>query len=370
MTARTPTPKPEETPISTDSVGSSELPSEVTIPEIIVDPKPRRGDTSILGAARTEGVEVFIAPDTVIDEARLRTLTDPFRRSGQARPPASEIIRPDAIRNTTMLRQFVTQERLNALWKKIEDLQREVVKHVTADRTNTDAYQLDLLFASSLLLQSSANYEEARQIAYRIESDLAREDHIRANIIKYRPRLLAYYLICALIVLLAFSLDANYRALVPDTLGILKMAWLPIMFGALGAIFNGMMAIHEHTTIEHNFDPIHVSWYILNPFMGAIMGIVVLIFFAVTSNTFNTQTPDYSQSAPLVIWLLAFAVGWQQNLVFRLLNRFLKTFLGDDKTAQRTPASQVTVAPPSGISPMDAALLNELQRLRGGGENR
>lgn len=339
-------PLPPEGETSAPQPTPQPAPADLTIPEIVVNPVPRTGGGA--GSVRAENVELFIAQDKAIDETRLRTLTDPFTRLPADRPLASDFIRPDAPRNTAMLRQFVTPERLDALWKQVEELQKKVVKRVSADRGTTDAYHLDLLFASSLLLQSSANYEEVRQIAYRIEADLVREELITGYIKKYRPRLLLYSVICVLLSLLALSLDPLYRNLVPETLGILKMAWLPMMFGALGATFNGMMSLHEHTIVRRDFDPIHISWYILNPFVGAVMGLIVFIFFVVTSTTFNPEIPNPERAAPMVIWLLGFAVGWQQNLVFRLLNRVLKTFVAEDEKNERVPASRISVPPPSG----------------------
>lgn len=63
-----------------------------------------------------------------------------------------------------------------------------------------------------------------------------------------------------------------------------------------------------------------------------------------------------------MIWLLAFIVGWQQNVLFSLLNRFLKTFAADTQlngnvrrtqpsAAASTPADSTESAGGSQVAP-------------------
>jgi hypothetical protein len=298
----------------------------------------------------SQGAErVIISQDPVIDESRLRSLNDPFVSILSERRSAREVIRPDDAANRTLLRRFVTPQRQNELWAQLEALQEEVVQQVHSNRRLTDAYQADLLFATSLLLQSPANFEEARQIVYRVRADLQRERRVLADINRFRPRLVAYDVLWLILVFLLIGADPWFRTLIPEGLPILKMALLPMIFGTLGATFNSLMALHEHTTIRRDFDPIHVSWYVLNPLAGALTGLVVFIFFVVTGTTFTpnlaTQREMGDAQAPLVIWLLAFIVGWQQNVLFSLLNRFLKSFVsaaqmnGEERRSQPSAAA-------------------------------
>jgi hypothetical protein len=52
-----------------------------------------------------------------------------------------------------------------------------------------------------------------------------------------------------------------------------------------------------------------------------------------------------------VIWLLAFVIGWQQNLIFRALNRFFTTVTNSDNKESalanrpEAPTPAVTVTP-------------------------
>lgn len=301
---------------------------------------------AISGTVGDIGVQrVIIASDPVIEASRLSQLAEPFPLLPFNRPLASQTISPDRPGNLETQRRFVSEKDLKALWDDIGKLQTQVVERVRADRNPTDTYQKDLLYASSLLLRSEANYEEARQIYYIVSADLARESKVNADIRRYRLLLVAYHLFWLVITVLAIGLDNNFRAIIPESTPILQLAWIPILSGVFGAIFNGMLAVHEHTAVRRDFDPSHVTWYLLNPIMGGMLGLVVFIFFVVTGNTFNsglsTQAVDQLQN-PMVIWLLAFVVGWQQNIVFQLLNRFLKSFINTDRQASKAPTDSQT----------------------------
>ncbi|MCC7209750.1 MAG: hypothetical protein IT323_20750 [Anaerolineae bacterium] len=323
--------------------------SEQDKPEVPPATENNNGGRTGAVSIDSRGAErVIISQDPIIDEARLRSLNDPFVAILSERRSAREVIRPDDSANRGMLRRFVTPQRQAELWAQLEALQEEVVQQVQAVRKPTDAYQQDLLFATSLLLQSPANYEEARQIVYRVRADLQRERRVLADVSRYRPRLLAYNVLWLVLAFLLIGADPWFRAMIPSSIPILKMALLPMLFGILGATFNGLSALHEHTTIRRDFDPIHVSWYVLNPLGGALTGLVVFIFFVVTGSTFTpnlaTQVELADAQAPLVIWLLAFIVGWQQNVLFTLLNRFLKSFAADARLNGEVRRTQTSAA--------------------------
>ncbi|MDW8297908.1 MAG: hypothetical protein RML95_01090 [Anaerolineae bacterium] len=287
---------------------------------------------------------VMIAPNPVIEDVRLSRLSEPFAVLPFARLPASQVITPSKPGSPELQKRYIKEEDLTDLWAKIAELQERVVSSVRADRTNTDAYQRDLLYARTLLLESDANFEEAYQVYYLVKADLEREARVAADIRRYRLPLVLYHLIWLVLTILAIGLDERFRALIPESISIMKLAWLPILSGVFGALFNGMMAIHEHTTVRRDFDPMHITWYLINPIIGGMLGLVVFILFVVSASTFTANLitrPENELQSSLVIWLLAFIVGWQQNIVIQLLNRFLKSLTPTQPTARPT-ASEIT----------------------------
>jgi hypothetical protein len=297
---------------------------------------------SAVSAANVQ--RVMIAPNPVIEDVRLSRLSEPFAVLPFSRLPASQVITPSKPGSPELQRRYIKEKDLVDLWTKITELQERVVNSVRADRTNTDAYQRDLLYARTLLLESDANFEEAYQVYYLVKADLEREARVAADIRRYRLPLVLYHLIWLIATVLAIGLDERFRALIPESVSIMKLAWLPILSGVFGALFNGMMAIHEHTTIRRDFDPIHITWYLLNPIIGGMLGLVVFILFVVSASTFTANLitrPESELQSSLVIWLLAFIVGWQQNIVIQLLNRFLKS-LTPNQPANRPTAVEMT----------------------------
>ncbi len=274
---------------------------------------------------------MIIAPEGgTVDQITLRSVIDPLDTVPTPRAPSRDLFKPDASEapDGALLQQFVTSQRLRDLWHQIDALQEEVIQNVRADRSSTDTYQQDLLYASTLLLQAPANYDEAREIVYRVRGDLNRERRVLDDTRRYRPMLLIYYAVWLLVLGVFSRLDPQFRQMMPENLPILKLALPPVLFAALGALFNGVMAIYDHTTVKRDFDPLYISWYVINPFIGAALGLVVFVFFVVTGTSFTpnlVNDPNLTTaSAPLATWLLAFIVGWQQNTAIRLLNGFLK----------------------------------------------
>ncbi|MBX3066943.1 MAG: hypothetical protein KF726_28440 [Anaerolineae bacterium] len=283
-------------------------------------------------ASTSDGVGGMLTSTELIDESRTRALVEPFGAAPALRQSSRDLFKPELQDepDTKLLDMFVTNQRLRELWNQLEALQEEVIQNVRADRAPTDTYQQDLLYASSLLLKGAANYDEAKQIMYRVRADLKREQRIDDDTHRYRPRLLLYYALWLIGWIVAINFNNQYRALIPDQIPILKLAYAPILFGVLGALFNGAMALHQHTSVQRDFDPVHLAWYLINPVLGGLLGLVTFVFFVVAASSFTpglATNPDVSQdTAPLVIWLLAFVVGWQQNIIVKLLNRFLVAF--------------------------------------------
>ena len=305
-------------------------------------------------AGSPEGIGgVLLTDEAMLNDPNVRGAMD--NMGTPPRAASRELFKPepDQVPSDELVKQFVTNQRLRDLWNQIDALQEEVIQNVVANRTNTDTYQQDLLYASSLLLQSASHYDEAREILYRVRGDLNRERKVSKDTSRYRPLLMAYYGLWFLLVVLISRFDPQFRQLMPDSLPILKLAFPPILFAVLGSLFNGVMALNQHTSNTRDFDPIYSSWYFINPIVGGLLGLVVFVFFVVTGTSFTpnlVSDPNVSTTqAPLAIWLLAFIVGWQQNTAVSLLNGFLKTV--SPSTPATPPPDRPSLTPPSASPP-------------------
>ena len=266
---------------------------------------------------------VVRAQDFRIDSAQLVTPA--------ARPSADDLFGQsrDLTPDRALLARLVTDERLDALWDELHQAQDEVLQRVQGDRTLADSYQQELLEATALLLQNRANYDDVRSILYRVRADLAREDKVRRDIRRYKPQVLAYILLAFVLWLVLMTLEPLFRQFMADVVGLeaLGLIYHPTLFGMLGGIVNAYFTLNKHTIQQQDFDPNHISWYLMNPVIGLIMGLLMtLVFGTGIVSTIGIGVLDANQSQmlgqyPFLLWVLCFLAGYNQNVVLRLLNR-------------------------------------------------
>lgn len=225
--------------------------------------------------------------------------------------------------DSVLLERLVRDEAVFSLWQEIDALHPRLIEAVRGDRCNTDIHQKELLEASELLLQGRANYDNARARVVRIKADLSRQEKVERDIARYRPPLLRYYLVWGAAWALAMAFGPALLARVggSDALN-LPIVFYPVMFGVLGALVSGYLTLDRHTTHLRDFDPLHVSWYLFNPPLGAVMGLLMLLLYAIV----NQDVIQPGAAEPMeraVVWLLCALAGMNQHAVLRHMFRLL-----------------------------------------------
>jgi hypothetical protein len=223
------------------------------------------------------------------------------------------------------LTTLVDDARIHRLWEQIETLQEELVKQVHGDRGATDVYQQELLRASSMLLESRANYDDARAIVYRVLADLNRQRKVEVDIMRYRPLLLNYYLGWGISLAVLVLLKSMFSG-VADSVGVGNLAALyyPMLLGVAGALISGYLTLDRHTTKLRDFDPIHISWYLFNPLLGGVMGLLMFLLASIANGDLLQQTASDPERA--IAYLLCVGAGMYQNNVLGQLNEMVKRF--------------------------------------------
>lgn len=230
---------------------------------------------------------------------------------------------PSASPDSALLVRLVPDAMVVGLWQEIEALHQRLIEAVRGDRCNTDIHQKELLEASELLLQSRANYDNARARVMRIKADLSRQEKVERDIARYRPPLLRYYLIWGAAWALAMTFGPALLAQAggSEVLNV-PVVFYPVMFGVLGALVSGYLTLDRHTTHLRDFDPLHVSWYLFNPPLGAVMGLLMLLLYAIV----NQDVIEPGAAEPMeqaVVWLLCALAGMNQHAVLRHMFRLL-----------------------------------------------
>ncbi|NDJ76269.1 MAG: hypothetical protein GYB65_08410 [Chloroflexi bacterium] len=276
---------------------------------------------------------LVVTPGEMLDQALSEGYVDPFVVA--ERQAATELFQQTAPPDPDLLGTLVDDERIHTLWKQIEALHEALVDDVQGDRTFTDTHQQELLQASALLLESRANYDDARAIVYRIRADMKRRHMVTEDIKRYRPLLLNYYIGWVIALVVLFLLKSLFTGVV-EAVGadIFASLYYPSLFGVVGAVISGYITLDRHTTRLRDFDPIHITWYLFNPLLGAVMGILMYLLAAIANGDLLRDTASNTELA--IAWILCVLAGMNQNTVLRQMNDLLKQFGGGNNGAADT----------------------------------
>jgi hypothetical protein len=243
-------------------------------------------------------------------------------------PPrqASEALFPKTRRaDRDLLNMLVDDEHIMKLARQIEAMQEELAQNVSSDRSTSDEDQQELLRASGLLMASRSNYDDARAIVYRVRTDMNRRRKIEWDIRRYRPLLLDYYVGWGVALVVLFLLKELFAG-VTEAVGVEVFAALyyPMLFGIVGAMISGYLTLERHTTRLRDFDPIHISWYLFNPLLGGVMGLLMFLLVSVANEDLLQQSASAPERA--VAYLVCVGAGMYQNNVLRQLSDLLDRF--------------------------------------------
>lgn len=99
--------------------------------------------------------------------------------------------------------------------------------------------------------------------------------------------------------------------------------WEPIMWGGLGGVCGIFYSLYWHVAIQRDFDRQYVMWYLVQPLLGSMIGMIIYMIITVGFLTIQgTPTP----ANPLFMYLLAFIAGFRQRFFLELIDRIVQTF--------------------------------------------
>lgn len=301
-------------------------------------PEPPPGDisTEAIPAGGAEGQDMeaedseggLAEPEAAAAEERAApVLPEPFQPVPR-REASRALFGQTSPANKKLLDLLVDDDRIRKLAEQIEALQEELAQQVYADRDAADVYQQELLQANSLLLASRQNYDDARAVVYRIRTDMNRQRKTYADIMRYRPLLLNYYIGWGIALVVLFLLKALFTGVTDAVgVGVVSALYYPMLLGIGGALVSGYLTLERHTTRLRDFDPIHISWYLFNPLLGGVMGLLMFLIASIANEDLLQESatrPEYA-----ITYLLCVVAGMNQNNVLRRLNDLLKRFSQD-----------------------------------------
>jgi hypothetical protein len=98
------------------------------------------------------------------------------------------------------------------------------------------------------------------------------------------------------------------------------------VWGGLGGIAGALYALWKHSSRDVDFSKQYALWYISNPIMGIVLGAFIFLVMKGSLLSLSAGASAQDISSPFIIYLLAFIVGYQQNVAWSLVRRIVKVF--------------------------------------------
>ena len=258
--------------------------------------------------------------------------------------PGEELPEVEKRSKRRMVKLFIQEEQMKALWERASNAKTAVDASI-----NNAAIAHEMLdqisFARNELLAGEENYEHAERAINEVEYRVGLSQRVVGWSTSLGAKLFIYETAWALVLLLflflvlgpqAFSataapLTSRFSADVVFLLG--SMTW-----GGLGGVIGAWLSLIKHISQDQDFDRQHTLWYINSPVMGIGMGAV--IYLILRAGLLSLSGPGEAINSPLIIYLLAWLAGYQQNVFTDIIKRLLQVFkIEEEKEPAEAPIS-------------------------------
>jgi hypothetical protein len=208
---------------------------------------------------------------------------------------------------------------LTQLWNRIDYAQQSV-------RTEVPNLPLareligQLERARNELLTGRRNFEEAERTISEVELRIAIVKRAQAD--NWAAITLFLYEIIWATILTIFFFQTNQASEVSD----IVLSTSSAIWGGIGGITGAIYALWKHVARDVDFSKQYYLWYLSNPIMGLILGAFIYLVMKGSLLSMSAASNIQDISSPFIIYLLAFIVGYQQNVAWALVRRIVKVF--------------------------------------------
>jgi hypothetical protein len=265
------------------------------------------------------------SPSVAMSRLSVSALSDPLAPganviiSGLPTPPVAE--------QETMIKFFITDERLDDLWKRIDAVEKRAVGENNLSAGDRRKALDNIRGARNLLLGGKQNYEDALRYVVEVESDMIQATRLKSWSTIYGGLLLLYNIVW----LTALGGLLFYSRQVTTTFtgtGVDQVLFITILCGGLGGVSGGLRSMWVHIAKDRDFDPQFLMWYIINPILGAVLAI--FSYWVVQLGLVAVTGAGTNGNGVLVFYVLGWLVGFQQNVAYQLVEQAIKMFKRDE----------------------------------------
>lgn len=245
-----------------------------------------------------------------------------------------------------LLKLFVTDDQLRALWNEIGRLEVEVIE-LRWGSSQVVAELIDRLAAArNRLLHSRDEYDD---VLHEVALVRHRVLMLSRTSAPQQAWVIQSYLTLFLVVLaIAFAQGPAVTRMLGNPADIAGVPtatlWNTLLWGGIGGVSGAFWALMRHLA---DYDPQNARWYYVSPIVGLIFGPLVGLVAdaglpALVQLVGTTSTS--MDVRPAVLYLLAWMVGFQQNVLLALVRKVLKQILPADESADAPPKTPAPTA--------------------------
>jgi hypothetical protein len=236
-----------------------------------------------------------------------------------------------------LVNMLVPDGRLVTLWTEIEAVEAQVANAPHLSYKGGGDLLDRLAAARNLLMNDRDNFEEAERQVAEVKFRLAT---LKRSRLLGQSEVILLYLLAFLVVLVAGLLGVGGRlgeVITAKGTPTENLVWT-ILLGGMGGITGALYGLWTHVARDRDYDPQFALWYYSNPLMGLLLGGLAYILAQVGILAITGGEPI--TPSPYTTWVLAFAVGFQQNLAFSLLNTILKRIIPEEEKSGVKPGEK------------------------------
>jgi len=251
------------------------------------------------------------------------------------------------------VQQRIGIERIKALSKRVDDLYAQVASGAIANADRAGEALANLRIARDKELEDPRQFDEAEYLVNLVQYQISRAATIR-DVLRWSYSWGVFVFVYGLLWLVAFGTGMALSALGlieqwltnlnldPAVFAAASALFLNVMAGGLGGVLGLFYSLYSHVAVDRDFDRQFLLWYLAQPFLGMLMGVIVNLFLLAGIFLVDATGP----AVQAIGALLAIATAFRQNYVYAWLESLLRGF-----ERRASAAEERKEAPPEAPKP-------------------
>jgi len=238
--------------------------------------------------------------------------------------------------NPQLLNLLLPDKQLIDLWAEIDSVEKEVVNTSSLSQRLAEQLVDRLAEARNRLMADRGQYEEAVRQVSNVKYQLNRSRH---SSLTQQPRIiLVYQLLFLVLLVVGFVAVGRLNDIFTGKGTPLDNFIWAVLTGGVGGVTGALYGLWVHVSRDQDYEPQFALWYYSNPLIGLLLG--GLVHILLLAGMLTAAGGQSVAPSPYAVWVLAFAVGFQQNLALSLLNSVLKKFIPQDEKGSQSQTAK------------------------------